>query len=449
MEKTPEFEINKNDVYTMDYIEKNDGKCDSTIYTADNFIKKYATITSFEELQNYLPKDDQVLQDTGRYIMDYHKKGIYVSIKDNNIKNFLFLIKKNFIAPYQDKIKIHPNNWINKDAKFRLTNCLLRIIDEKNELTKVDFYIMEILHFLKKLVEARNVPDCNFYINYKDQVLIHKIDNVYYTPFTDVFGKVRLEDEWQDCKLGRLFSISHVKNYSDISFVAPDDIIRIFKLYSSGEKGECVNPYKHDEESENIKWEDKKPIAFFRGTSTGCGNDIYTNQRIKLAYLDSKWADIDPSKQILDAKIVRWAYRLKKSEKDVMFDRIREDKLNKMGITLGNKVPIDELYKYKYVINVDGNVSAYRLGFLLSLNAVVLMVDGKYKLWFQDKLIENKHYIKIKADLSDLKEKIYWCKKHDTECKKIAQNALIFHNETFTIDNMYDYTIEMMNKMNN
>ena len=56
--------------------------------------------------------------------------------------------------------------------------------------------------------------------------------------------------------------------------------------------------------------------------------------------------------------------------------------------------------------------------------------------------------IDIKEDLSNLKEKIYWCKNHDAECKEIAKNALKFHNETFTENNMFDYTLEMMNKMN-
>lgn len=445
--KIPDFEINKNDVYTIDYIDKNNVKCDSTIYTKDKYIKKYATVTSYDELRIYLP-DDEVLHDTGKYILDYHKKGIYVSIKNGNLKHFIFLNKTNFTAPYQNKIRIHPSNKFNKNAKFRLTNCLLRIINEKDEFNKIDFYIIEFLYFLKNLVKNRDVPDCNFFINHKDQVLIHKIDNIYYTPFTDVFGKIPLEDEWQKCKLGRLFSMCHVKNYSDLSIITPDDIIRIFKLYSSNDDGTCVNPYVYKESNANIKWEDKKPIAFFRGTSTGCGNDIYSNQRMKLAYLDSKWNE-NSSTQILDAKIIKWAYRLKKTEKDTMFNRINEKKLNEMGVTLGNKVPIDELFKYKYIINVDGNVAAYRLGFLLSLNAVVFIVDGKYKLWFQDKLVENKHYIRIKSDLSDLKEKIYWCKKHDDECKQIALNALKFYNETFTENNMYDYMIEMINKMNN
>ena len=454
MEETriPDFEINKQDVYTIDHIEKTNGECNAIQHDEEEYKRKYAVVISFEELQKYLPPDDQVLHDTGKYIMEYHKKGTYVSIKDNKLKYFLFLNRKNYIAPYQNKIRINPKQRYNKhNAKFRLTNCLLRIINEKHEFKRIDFYIMEVLHFLKNFVNSRTVPDCNFYFNHKDQVLIHKINNIYYTPFPDVFGNVLLEDEWQNTKLGRLFSICHAKNYGDMSFVAPDDIIRINKLYSTDDDGKCVTSYKYDEANANIKWEDKKPILFFRGTSTGCGNDIYSNQRIKLAYLDAKWnedLDKDPSKQIIDCKIVRWAFRLKKSEKDKMFDRIDENKLKEQGVTLGNRVPIDELFKYKYVINVDGNVAAYRLGFLFSLNAVVFIVDGKYKLWFQDKLVENKHYIRIKSDLSDLKEKIYWCKKHDAECKQIALNALKFHNETFTNDHMYDYMIDSMNKMN-
>jgi hypothetical protein len=449
--RIPDFEINKQDLYTIDYIEKTNGVCKVVKYNdIEEYKKKYAVITSYEELKKYLPEDDQVLHDTGKYIMNYHKKGIYVSIKNNKLKYFLVLNKENYIAPYQKNIQIHPKNKYDKqNAKFRLTNCLLRIINKKHEFKEIDFYIMEILYFIKNLVNStsRTIPDCNFYINYKDQLLIHKINDKYYTPFPDVFGNMLLEDEWQNCKLGRLFSICHAKNYSDLSFVAPDDIIRINKLYSTDDN-KCVNSYKYNEESANIKWEDKKPIAFFRGTSTGCGNDIYTNQRIKLAYLDTKWNEDTNNDIILDAKIVRWAFRLKKTQKDKMFDRINDKKLNEMGIKLGNKVPIDELFKYKYLINVDGNVAAYRLGFLFSLNAVVFIVEGKYKLWFQDKLIENNHYIKIKSDLSDLKEKIYWCKRHDAECKKIAENAVKFYKETFTNDNMYNYMIEMMNKMN-
>jgi hypothetical protein len=305
---------------------------------------------------------------------------------------------------------------------------------------------MEILYFLKELEKNKGklIPDCDFFINYKDQVLIHKENGVYYNPFVEVFGKVPLEDEWQKFKLNNIFSFCSIKNYQDHSFITPDDIIRVFNIFTS-DNDKCANVYDH--KKIDIPWEDKKETVFWRGTSTGCGNDIYTNMRLKLAYLSNKWQDADTDKQILDAKIVRWAYKLKKTEKEHYFNRISTKKLNALGIELGEKVPIDELYKYKYLINVDGNVAAYRLGFLFSLNAVVFIVDGKYKLWFEDKLVENKHYISVKADLSNLKEKIYWCINHDAECKEIAKNALEFHNKTFTKDNMFDYMIDKMKSL--
>jgi hypothetical protein len=441
MEKTvPDLLINKESIFTS----KQD-ECKSNIYTKDAFIKRYSAVTSYEELEKYLP-EDQLIHDTARYILDYHKKGLYVSFKNGKLKHFIFLNKSNFIAPYQDKIKINPYIKIAPNSKFRLTQCLLRTSDSKRELNQIDFYVMEILFFLKELEKnkSKEIPDCNFFINWKDQVLILKENNKYYNPFVDVFGKVPLEDEWQKCKLGNLFSFCTIKNYLDIPFISPDDIIRTYKIFSANEDNKCSNTYDH--QKLDIDWKDKKEIAFWRGTSTGCGNDIYTNMRMKLAYLSNKWIKDSPdtSKQILDAKIVKWAYKLKKTEKDQYFNRINTKKLNSLGIDLGEKVPIEELYKYKYIINVDGNVAAYRLGFLFSLKAVVFIVEGKYKLWFQDKLVENKHYISIKADLSNLKEKIYWCKNHDKECEKIANNAYEFHENIFSKDNMFSYMIDKM-----
>ena len=97
--KIPDFELNKQDVYTIDYIEKTDGKCTAVEYEEKEYNRKYAVIISFEELQKYLPSNDKVLHDTGRYIMDYHKKGVYVSIKDNKL-NYLTSVSVSENTPY-------------------------------------------------------------------------------------------------------------------------------------------------------------------------------------------------------------------------------------------------------------------------------------------------------------------------------------------------------------
>lgn len=73
------------------------------------------------------------------------------------------------------------------------------------------------------------------------------------------------------------------------------------------------------------------------------------------------------------------------------------------------------LHQYKYQINIDGTVAAYRLPYLLAGDSVVLKQDSPYYEHFYDKLRPWEHYIPIRADLGDLLEKIRWAQEHDEE----------------------------------
>ena len=85
----------------------------------------------------------------------------------------------------------------------------------------------------------------------------------------------------------------------------------------------------------------------------------------------------------------------------------------------------DDQQYYKYVVYIDGHVAAERLIFELNSGSVILKVESLYNWmqWFHLLLKPNIHYIPVKKDLSDLAEKIKWCKTHDKECYKITQNA--------------------------
>lgn len=74
-------------------------------------------------------------------------------------------------------------------------------------------------------------------------------------------------------------------------------------------------------------------------------------------------------------------------------------------------------FQYKYQINIDGTVAAYRLPYLLAGNSVVLKQDSIYYEHFYNELQPWKHYIPFKSDLSDLLEKLQWAKDHDEEVK--------------------------------
>lgn len=71
--------------------------------------------------------------------------------------------------------------------------------------------------------------------------------------------------------------------------------------------------------------------------------------------------------------------------------------------------------QYKYQINIDGTVAAYRLPYLLAGSSVVLKQDSIYYEHFYSQLRPWQHYIPIKADLSDLLDKIRWARNHDDE----------------------------------
>ncbi|XP_061697057.1 protein O-glucosyltransferase 2-like isoform X2 [Syngnathoides biaculeatus] len=74
-----------------------------------------------------------------------------------------------------------------------------------------------------------------------------------------------------------------------------------------------------------------------------------------------------------------------------------------------------DFFKYKYQINIDGTVAAYRLPYLLAGDSVVLKQDSGYYEHFYNELIPWEHYIPVRADLQDLLEKIQWAKDHDEE----------------------------------
>ncbi len=54
------------------------------------------------------------------------------------------------------------------------------------------------------------------------------------------------------------------------------------------------------------------------------------------------------------------------------------------------------------------------------------------------------HYVPVKSDLSDLIEKIHWCKTHNDKCREIAKNARLFFAKYITEESVYDYMEALM-----
>ena len=108
--------------------------------------------------------------------------------------------------------------------------------------------------------------------------------------------------------------------------------------------------------------------------------------------------------------------------------------------------PIYEQSKYKYLVYVDGHCAACRYGFMMRLGSVILKVEPRQvadRMWYFPLLVPYKDHIPVKADLSDLEEKIRWCREHDDECRQIGENAKQFYDKYVGRDALLDY-IEMV-----
>ncbi|KAJ8352528.1 hypothetical protein SKAU_G00240040 [Synaphobranchus kaupii] len=102
-----------------------------------------------------------------------------------------------------------------------------------------------------------------------------------------------------------------------------------------------------------------------------------------------------------------------------------------------------DFFKFKYQINVDGTVAAYRLPYLLAGDSVVLKQDSLYYEHFYSDLRPWEHYIPFKGDLSDLLDKIHWAKEHDHEAKKIAMAGQQFARTNLMGDSIFCYYFKL------
>lgn len=111
---------------------------------------------------------------------------------------------------------------------------------------------------------------------------------------------------------------------------------------------------------------------------------------------------------------------------------------------------IQEHFKYKYLMIIDGTGIASNHQWIFGSGSVPIMITHPANnWWFKKYLIPMKHYVPINYDLSDLEEKIEWLIKNDDEAKQIAINALKFSEEFFTSEFQKNYIKDELTRIYN
>lgn len=178
---------------------------------------------------------------------------------------------------------------------------------------------------------------------------------------------------------------------------------------------------------EKYPWHKKRRKVFWRGANSGLhmGSERWQEEgRVRLAMATKRINNHD----FLDA------YISKVIEAD---DPIYTDKVRDAGL-VKEYVPLEEFFKYRYLISIDGMHCAWCSTFtFLSSKSTVFKVESNLQQWYYARLKPWKHYIPVRPDLADLQEKIQWAFDHEEHCQTIAETASSLMAE-LTFDNVSD-----------
>ncbi|RLW08408.1 hypothetical protein DV515_00003319 [Chloebia gouldiae] len=164
-------------------------------------------------------------------------------------------------------------------------------------------------------------------------------------------------------------------------------------------------------------WENKTEKALFRGRDS-------REERLHLVKLSKE------NPELLDAGITGY-----------FFFREKEKELGKAQL-----MGFFDFFKYKYQVNIDGTVAAYRFPYLLLGDSLVLKQDSQYYEHFYIGLKPWKHYVPVKRNLEDLLEKIKWAKENDEEARKIAKEGQLTARELLQPHRFYCYYYKVLQK---
>lgn len=144
------------------------------------------------------------------------------------------------------------------------------------------------------------------------------------------------------------------------------------------------------------KWSEKKNVAIFRGL-IGQEGQKGTFKRNRYEFVKRYFGDPMVDIGVLDKQCPEWYSR---------------------------KMTIDEHLDYKFIMSLEGNDVASNLKWVMSSNSIAVMPKPTCESWFMEgKLIPNYHYIEIKSDYSDLKERLAYYIDHPEEAEAIIRHA--------------------------
>lgn len=415
------------------------------------------------DLKIYNNLNYESILNTFNYMYFKIRIGLFVEIKDNKLYRFIPFVNSDYKNDWRSQIYF-PNNIKTlqdyeryKSKIFRRyekladlenwssNNCLISNWkkDDNSDDYVGDMGWNELYEMLDMTCKNRKINDIVFFINRRDHPSLTRGLYEPYFHIWDSMEKDLISHKYEN--YAPILSYCSTPHFADMmipTYACWREITQ--KYYPTS----CANVNKSLIISD---WEKKIPTAIFRGSATGCGITTETNQRLKISELSYLWSKDNRYNHknkvdgipYLNAGVIGWNKRDKKYiGKPIDIIDNRNLKFNKLDF-----IDMNDQTNHKYLLHIDGHVSAYRLSKELSFGCLILKVESlyDYQLWINSLLKPWIHYIPVKKDLSDLADIITWCKKNDSKCKSIAENAKIFYQKYIQKDYIYDYMQTCLN----
>lgn len=324
-------------------------ECDDSMHTSSNSTQ---SVQSYLESRMNLPMHSCMSSastlNTLQYLFFHMKCGILVSIRNQAIVLFAPFVNKEYRNNWNDFplldcsdgsvdsyfiSKGSNENYLQDKSRWWANgNIICNVLgnsdsdvsgnsgDVSGRQHWGDHFLFQLKDMIAETCRCRHVPDCDFFINKRDypQLKFHpELGPV--EPYGFIFDKDDC-DPSQDIRLSRynyssftpILSFYSSSRFADIPIPPSEDweaatgqVFPATFICEKGENGEpIVLPPRDLFTSSNLQkfqcdWRDKVPTAFFRGTATGGGTTVDTNQRLHAAQLSFDWA-FDP---VLSGKV--------------------------------------------------------------------------------------------------------------------------------------------------
>ncbi len=401
-----------------------------------------------DRLYQNLTKDSMV--STLKYVYWETRAGVFVSVRNQKVEAFLpfanaryqndwsqgltFLgVKPDSKRPVKDymdhkrKLLSHSRKMVMDPRKWWANHHFLNV-DSRPDVWG-QHSLQEYFDMISEALKHHHVGDVMFVINKRDHPILRKDLRKPY-PFL-YKGDPPLLAQPASSYAPIVTSYSH-PDYLDITIPIVQDWIMATK------------PEEYYPIRTNVSWADKIEIAFFRGAATG---RLVGNQRIKLSKLSHQWKHTS-QQGLLDAGLTSWNLS-DKVDAGGFVHYIVPAELEREGVVLQKKLPMDEQVRYKYLINMDGHTAPNRTSWILSSGCLMLMVASQYSdsTWIDRNLKPWMHFVPVKADLSDLEDQILWCRANDDECRAIVKRAHAFAKLYFSRETIAEYMAYLMNRI--